>query len=88
MGVYAVLALLLAWGLGRVFPAWGRGRVLGLAFLIPLAYGVSDEFHQHFVPGRSVDALDVLADGTGALLVVAFLAWRARRARARANVPG
>jgi VanZ family protein len=85
MSFYALLALLLAWGLGRVFPAWGRTRVLGLAFLLPLAYGVSDEFHQHFVPGRSVDPLDVLADATGALLVVAFLAWRARRARASAS---
>lgn len=82
--VYAVLALLLAWGLARAFPGWGRGRVLAVAFLVPLAYGVSDEFHQHFVPGRSVEVLDVAADATGALLGVAFLAWRGRRSRPRA----
>jgi VanZ family protein len=33
-----------------------------------MLYGVSDEFHQYFVPGRSVEALDVLADALGGLL--------------------
>jgi len=79
--VYAVLALLLAWGLARAFPGWSRARVLAVAFLLPLAYGVSDEFHQHFVPGRDVEVLDVVADATGALLVVAFLGWLGRRSR-------
>jgi VanZ family protein len=39
-------------------------------------YGVSDEFHQYFVPPRQVEALDVLADTIGAG-VAAFgaLAW-------------
>ena len=36
--------------------------------LAVMLYGVSDEFHQHFVPGRSVDAYDVLADTLGGLL--------------------
>jgi len=90
---YAVLALLLAWGLARAVPGWSRRRVLGVTFLVPLLYGVSDEFHQHFVPGRSVDPYDVLADGTGALAVIALLWWwgrlRARaRARSRSGVPG
>lgn len=36
--------------------------------LAMMLYGISDEFHQHFVPGRFVDAYDVLADATGGLL--------------------
>ena len=36
--------------------------------LAMMLYGISDEFHQHFVPGRSVDAYDVLADALGGLL--------------------
>jgi VanZ family protein len=36
--------------------------------LAMMLYGISDEFHQHFVPGRSVDAYDVLADAMGGLL--------------------
>jgi VanZ family protein len=33
-----------------------------------MLYGISDEFHQYFVPGRSVDGYDVLADALGGLL--------------------
>jgi len=82
---YGLLALFLAWGLARVLPQWSRVRVLAVALLVPLAYGILDEFHQHFVPGRSMDPFDVLADGSGALLVVAFLWWRGRD---RVRVPG
>lgn len=43
------------------------GRYLvGLAFAIAFLYGVSDEIHQYFVPGRHAEILDVLADGIGA----------------------
>lgn len=38
------------------------------AVLLGLLYGLTDEFHQYFVPGRKVEILDLLADGTGALL--------------------
>ncbi|HEY7171728.1 MAG TPA: VanZ family protein [Vicinamibacterales bacterium] len=46
-------------------------------------YGVSDEFHQHFVPPRQVEALDVVADTTGAgAAAFALLGWSfARRGR-------
>ncbi len=36
---------------------------------IATLYGLSDEFHQSFVPGRSPDVLDVLADSVGAVLI-------------------
>jgi VanZ family protein len=38
-----------------------------------LLYGISDEFHQYFVPGRSVSALDVCADTFGGVL--ASITW-------------
>lgn len=65
--VYAGLALLvlraLAWGdASRVTSV----RALGAA-AIASAYGVTDELHQWFVPGRVVDALDLLANAAGAL---------------------
>ncbi len=56
-----------------VLRALAGGRVPGvtlrtavLALVISAAYGVSDEFHQRFVPGRSPDVRDVLADAEGA----------------------
>ncbi|HEY0707458.1 MAG TPA: VanZ family protein [Polyangia bacterium] len=41
---------------------------LSLATALAVGFGVSDEFHQSFVPGRAVEALDVLADLVGGCL--------------------
>jgi VanZ family protein len=51
-----------------------RGAVLAL--LIAIGYGCFDEAHQWFVPGRTADVLDLLADSAGvvAALVVCW-AW-------------
>ena len=51
--------------------------------IFALLYGVSDEFHQSFVPGRSVSGTDLLADVLGAVLAVTlWLAFdRIRRHR-------
>ena len=52
---------------------WEAVRLPALlaAWLISVAYGVSDEWHQSFVPGRSPEARDVLVDGIGAALALA-----------------
>src|SRR4051794_31700408 len=47
---------------------WGKAAA---ALLLATLYGVSDEFHQSFVPGRSPDPYDVLADSIGAAAVIA-----------------
>jgi VanZ family protein len=44
--------------------------MLILSFLLSSLYGISDEIHQHFVPYRSADLMDVLADMLGALMGV------------------
>lgn len=43
------------------------GRALARAVLLASAYAVTDEFHQHFVPGRTPDAFDWGVDTLGAL---------------------
>ena len=50
----------------------GPGRTYAWAVLFSLLYGLSDEFHQRFVPGRSADPVDLLADGIGIFLAVGF----------------
>ena len=45
------------------------------AATFPTLYGLSDEFHQSFVPGRSASALDVLWDGMGALAAAVILGY-------------
>ena len=50
----------------RPFQPW-------LAVILVTVYGVLDEFHQHFVPGRSPDINDVMADAAGGILGVWLL---------------
>lgn len=70
---YAVLALLVARAL-RPWPHAAFG-----AIVLATLYGVSDEFHQSFVPGRSSDPYDAIADGLGALLGAAAFTFHSRR---------
>jgi len=58
------------------------------AVLFASAYGVTDEFHQRFVPNRTSAVDDWVADTIGAVagvLIVLVVARRARRARGRAD---
>ena len=84
---YGVLAVLCLMGL----TGWRWRRVAGAsllgAFVIAVAYGVSDEFHQSFVPGRSPDVADVVADAAGAALALtAAWGWAILVAR-RSSIP-
>jgi len=72
-----------AWGLTRAGMATSSAGIW--AVVLGSAYGLTDEIHQAFVPGRSADPRDWVADTAGAvlgaLLAVAYL--RRREARAR-----
>jgi len=47
-----------------------RDKTLILTIIISCLYGITDEIHQAFVPGRESNAWDVLFDTIGALLFV------------------
>lgn len=66
LGVYAVLGYLVA----RALDCYGlAGRVIMvLSVLICFLYGVSDEFHQSFVPDRTPSFMDVAADTVGSCI--------------------
>jgi VanZ family protein len=69
--IYSVLAALLYAGLPREL---GRTRRVALAFVIAVAYGASDEFHQSFVPGRDASLGDLLVDASAAAGTLTALA--------------
>ena len=68
---YAVLGGLLYFSLRFDLD---RGRALALAVVIASAYGITDEFHQSFVPLRTPDPRDWLLDTLGALAGAAIVA--------------
>ena len=75
---YGVLGFLL---LGSRAPATDGFPALQIrsSILIASLYGISDEFHQYFIPGRSADAWDWVADTLGAVIAVSLLAWLIRK---------
>ncbi|NOU95263.1 hypothetical protein GC093_18830 [Paenibacillus sp. LMG 31456] len=67
---YFVLALLYAWGLGiNRLTLWKKIFVVLLCTL----YGITDEFHQSFVPNRTPDVMDLRNDAIGATLAMLFV---------------
>ena len=48
-------------------------------------YGITDEYHQSFVPGRSTAVDDWVADTAGAAIAALAILWMARLRRSRPN---
>ena len=76
-------------GLGALSArATGKGlrdvswRAVLAAVVLSSLYGVSDEYHQLFVPGRSFDMLDMVADIIGSIVGASAVgAWSIIRRR-------
>ncbi len=64
-GVYFVLGVILFHAFSYETPA--RDRAFALAVIAASLYGVTDELHQAFVPGRVPDVVDWAVDTLGAL---------------------
>ena len=65
---YALLGALLVRALARPLPA----------FLLGVAYAVTDELHQHFVAGRHAKPVDVAIDAAG--IAIGIVLYRRTRA--------
>lgn len=76
---YAVMGFLAA----NAFSEGPHKRRFWLAFMLASLYGISDEVHQMFVPGREASGWDWLADAVGAwigayLFLKSEPVWRKR----------
>ena len=75
---YAVLGALVV---AALTPDDGRAgtRRAFAGFALVVAYGIGDEIHQAFVPGRTADPWDALADAVGAAIGATAAWWWIRR---------
>ena len=76
--LFALLAWLWCWSLAGWNIALNR-RLL-IAFCLTAIYGVTDEWHQSFTPGRDTSFLDVMLDMLGAYIAVRFYRGQQRPA--------
>ena len=80
-GIFLILCALLDRALHHQsrFPGIRRYHLL-ISLAVVIFYGLSDEYHQSFVPGRDVDILDAAADSAGGIMYVIlwsiFQRWR------------
>ena len=89
--IYGLLALAILWGIEEGFCKTPRWRSVFLAALLAGVYGITDEFHQMFVPNRIACWEDVIANFTGAtvavLLARVFLGMRERTRKCGDGLP-
>jgi len=62
---YFGLAIVVVRAIAGGLPRRILGRTAGLTIAIAVTYAVTDEIHQMFVPGRSAEVADLIADTIG-----------------------
>jgi VanZ family protein len=82
---YAVLSAAVCLWFSPEFRERRLVITLFFAALISSVYGVIDEVHQYFVPGRDCDVWDWVADTLGAFIGAGSFLWIARTSRPRQN---
>lgn len=86
--LFGVLGFLWALLVMRDAAAPTLGHVLVVTLLV-MGYGGLDEYHQSFVPGRTPDILDLVADTIGGLLssMLALILLRRHGLHVNSRVP-
>lgn len=78
---HLVLYAILTWFFIRAFMSSGIPvkKSLAYGFLSAIIYGITDEFHQYFVPGRKAHLSDWLFDVVGAMIIFYFYKYKSRK---------
>ncbi len=72
LGGYGLLGFLLYRAFNENCFEWNR-QAAGYSFITAFFYGLTDELHQSFVPGRNASAGDVLINAAGILLALGLI---------------
>ncbi len=86
--IYGLLALTVLFALSGPGRELSPLRMVVVTVLVCGIYGMLDEFHQSFIPGRCVSAADLLADVCGAVLVGLAWLWQGAEKKSRARSLG
>jgi VanZ family protein len=76
---YAILAVLAARAFRNSSHQLLRRNWFWFSLLLAIAYALSDEFHQSFVPSRTASIYDCMIDTVGAFIALVVLSLRSRR---------
>lgn len=63
--IYAILAYFFSRAIKNTYSGLALKNILYLTIIFGFSYGVSDEFHQLFVPGRSASGFDLFINSLG-----------------------
>lgn len=74
-GVFFVLCWLAHVALHFQPVQWFRRNSLLLALLFVIVFGISDEYHQMYTPGRTSEIWDLVADTVGGILYVSLYSY-------------
>lgn len=77
---YGIFSVLLFFSLLNSSRDFFKKNVLVISIFIGASYAIIDEIHQRFIPGRSADILDFVADFLGvALIQIVFWIYYRKR---------
>jgi VanZ family protein len=82
---YTIMSVLVCRALATLRSMRSLWTICLAGILVTVLFGLSDEWHQSFVPGRNAEGWDLAADAAGALLGAAVYSWRRRRRTSRAS---
>jgi VanZ family protein len=80
-GVFGIFCFLVYRAFVLRTPPLSQRKAMMYSLLATILYGATDEIHQMFVPGRSSEILDLVADavGAGICLLIIYIIHRKRR---------
>jgi len=82
--VYGILAYSILWAFSPFLDKKSAVKLSLATIFFCILFGISDEYHQSFIPGRYPSLIDVIADGLGALPISLY--WLNRASKIKSSL--